>query len=289
MLSLLIVFLNQFINLLFWYMKSSKVILITGASSGIGKISADMLAKSGNKVYGTSRKSDNVNTTIQMLKMDITDRGSIEQVVLEIINREGRIDVLVNNAGTGISGALELTSHDEAMQQLNTNFLGMHQVCQSVLPYMRREGKGMIINISSIAGMIAVPYQGFYSASKFAIEGYSEALAMEVYPFGIKVCLIEPGDMKTDFTTNRSISETTNQDVAYKEYFRRIMRIIERSEQNGSDPSLVGQTLIKLIQMRNPPFRSIIGPTAQVVFAHLRHLLPTRLRQYMIKKNYKIE
>ena len=187
-------------------MERTQVILITGASSGFGKVTAQTLAGKGYVVYGTSRRIANGNIgQIRMLIADVTDENSVRSAVNRIMDEQGHIDVLINNAGMGIGGALEMATDEEISSQMDTNFMGMVRMCRAVLPIMRKQRQGKIINISSIAGRIAVPYQGFYSASKFAIEGYSEALSMEVYPFGIKVCVVEPGDFNTGFTASRNI------------------------------------------------------------------------------------
>ena len=173
-------------------MERTQVILITGASSGFGKVTAQALAGKGYVVYGTSRRIANGNIgQVRMLIADVTDENSVRSAVNRIMEEQGHIDVLINNAGMGIGGALEMATDEEISSQMDTNFMGMVRMCKAVLPIMRKQRQGKIINISSIAGRIAVPYQGFYSASKFAIEGYSEALSMEVYPFGIKVCVVE--------------------------------------------------------------------------------------------------
>ena len=173
-----------------------QVILITGASSGFGKITAQMLSAQGHIVYGTSRKLSEDMNEVKMLVVDVTNSPSIRQAIDRILSEQGRIDVLINNAGMGIGGALELATEKEVNIQMNTNFFGVVNMCREVLPVMRKNRKGKIINISSIGGVMGIPYQGFYSASKFAVEGYSEALALEVHPFNIKVCVVEPGDFK---------------------------------------------------------------------------------------------
>lgn len=150
------------------------------------------------------------------------------RVVERILSEQGRIDVLINNAGIGIGGALELATEEEVNIQMNTNFFGVVNMCKAVLPSMRKARKGKIINISSIGGVMGIPYQGFYSASKFAVEGYSEALALEVHPFHIKVCVVEPGDFNTGFTDNRNISEQTRLDADYGESFLKSLEIIEK-------------------------------------------------------------
>ena len=191
----------------------SQVILITGASSGFGKITAQMLSEQGHIVYGTSRKPSEDMNQVKMLVVDVTNSFSVCQAVERILLEQGRIDVLINNAGIGIGGALELATEEEVNIQMNTNFFGVVNTCKAVLSSMRKARKGKIINMSSIGGVMGIPYQGFYSASKFAVEGYSEALALEVHPFHIKVCVVEPGDFNTGFTDNRNISEQTRLDA----------------------------------------------------------------------------
>lgn len=270
-------------------MKQSQVILITGASSGFGKITAQTLAAQGHIVYGTSRKQTENKGNVTMLVADVTDNSSIHCVVEHIMKERGRIDVLINNAGMGIGGALELATDKEIALQMDTNFLGMVRVCRSVLPIMRRQRKGKIINISSIAGLIAVPYQGFYSASKFAIEGYSEALSLEVHPFGIKVCVVEPGDFNTGFTANRNISAATLNSSDYGQYFTDTLKIIEEAETNGCVPSKFATAVLKLVEKENPPFRTLTGPLSQVMFAKVKGWLPGKVIRYALRTFYKIK
>lgn len=149
----------------------SQVILITGASSGFGKFTAQMLSEQGHVVYGTSRKSSENIGNVRMIVVDVTNINSIQNTINKIISEQGKIDVLINNAGIGIGGALELATDQEVMTQMNTNFFGVVNMCKMVLPFMRKARKGKIINISSIGGVMGIPYQGFYSASKFAVEG----------------------------------------------------------------------------------------------------------------------
>ncbi|MBX9189110.1 SDR family oxidoreductase [Bacteroides sp. K03] len=270
-------------------MKQPQVILITGASSGFGKITAQTLAAQGHIVYGTSRKQTENKKSVTMLVADVTDSNSIHHVVERIIKEHGRIDVLINNAGVGIGGALELATDEEIALQMDTNFLGMVRVCRSVLPIMRRQRKGKIINISSIAGLIAVPYQGFYSASKFAIEGYSEALSLEIHPFGIKVCVVEPGDFNTGFTANRNISATTLNNPDYGQYFADTLKIIEKAETGGCSPSKLATTILKLVEKENPPFRTLTGPLSQVGFAKVKGWLPGKIIRYALRTFYRIK
>lgn len=265
-----------------------KVIFVTGASSGFGKVIATMLGEQGYTVYGTSRRPVGDSDKIRMLVMDVTRPASIKRAVDTILAEQGRIDVLVNNAGMGISGAAELATEEEINLQMNTNFGGMVRVCSAVLPHMRKARSGKIINISSIGGRIAVPFQGFYCASKFAIEGYSEALALELHPFHIHVCIVEPGDFHTNFTSNRNISATTLQDTDYKETFGQTLQIIEQTEQKGCRPEKLGYAVSRLIKSDRPPFRTLVGPAQQTLIAKCRRFLPTRLMQYLIRYFYKI-
>lgn len=267
----------------------SQIILITGASSGFGKFTAQMLSEQGHIVYGTSRKpSENMNN-VKMLVVDVTSPLSIRQAVEQIISEQGRIDILINNAGIGIGGALELATEDEVSKQMNTNFFGVVNMCREVLPVMRKARKGKIINISSIGGVMGIPYQGFYSASKFAVEGYSEALALEVHPFHIKVCLVEPGDFNTGFTDNRNISEQTRLNADYRESFLKSLEIIEKEERNGCHPRKLAAAICKIVARKNPSFRTKVGPLVQVLFAKSKRWLPDSVMQYALQIFYAIK
>lgn len=269
-------------------MNAEKVILVTGASSGFGRIIAITLAKEGYTVYGTSRKKTDDFENIKMLVLDVTKNESIKAAISHILTTHNHIDILINNAGMGISGALELATDEEISLQMNTNFIGVIKMCNAVLPHMRKKRNGKIINISSIGGLISVPYQGLYCASKFAIEGYSEALALEVYPFNIKVCLIEPGDFQTNFTTNRSVSEKTLQDADYSKSFVKTMKIIEHAETTGSNPDKLGRIVRKIVKQNNPSFRTKAGPLEQTLLAKCKGCLPDRLLQFALRCFYKI-
>lgn len=265
-----------------------QVILVTGASSGFGKAIAEELVKRGYTVYGTSRKGCDFGNGVKMLSMDVRDRSSVQAAVNSVMDECGRIDVLINNAGVGISGALELATYDEIEWQMNTNFMGMVNVCNAVIPGMRVRRQGRIINISSIAGVMAVPFQGFYSASKFAIEGYSEALSMELYPFGVKVCVVEPGDFRTNFTANRAVSEATL-NSEYGSCFKRTMAIIEKEEKGGSKPEKLAKAVRRLVERKNPPFRTKVGPWFQVALAKVCRAVPYSLLAKGLRWFYKIK
>lgn len=264
-----------------------KIVLVTGASSGFGKATAELLAAKGYKVYGTSRHKME-DKRIRFLEMDVRDRESVRRGVEKIVEESGRIDILVNNAGMGIGGSLELATGEEVESQMGTNFGGCVNVCQAVLPLMRREGSGQIINLSSIGGVMGLPYQGFYSASKFAIEGFSEALAAEVKGFGIKVSIVEPGDFATNFTARRRISENTAKNGAYGESFRRSMSIIEKEENNGLKPEKLAKTIAKIIESRRPRLRYVVANLEQKLSVLLKRFLPGNMFVDILRNYYKV-
>ena len=212
-----------------------KVVLITGASSGIGQACARHLARRGYQVFGTSRRPQaGAEEPFEMIPMDVTDEDSVRQGVATVLARAGRLDAVVNNAGFGFGGAVEDTSIDEAQELFETNFFGTLRVCRAVLPHMRERRAGTIVNVSSLAGLIAQPFVGMYCATKFAIEGVTEALRMEVRPFGIHVVMIEPGDTRTGFTANRRPTQASQAASPYADSMQRVLAVIERDEETGS-------------------------------------------------------
>ena len=266
---------------------NSKVVLITGTSSGIGRATASYLSELGFKVYGTVRDTkDSYN--FDTIKMDVTDDSSVKNGIKEIIDKEGRIDVLINNAGIGIAGAIEDTSIDEIHRQFDTNFFGLIRVCQNVLPIMREQGCGLIINIASMAGQIGLPYQGIYSASKFAIEGLSEALRLEVKQFGIDVVLIEPGDIATSFTKNRALIKRHKNKTSYSEGFAKTLEVIEKDESSGLPPEKIAKKIFKIITSRHRRFRYTPGAVEQQIVFFLKKLLPYSVFSLILTSHYKI-
>ena len=179
------------------------VILITGITSGFGRAMARQLSLDGHKVYGTYRRDSDPLPGVTYIKADVQDLESLKNAVTQVVEAEGRIDTLISNAGMGVGGPLEFTSIEDAQRQMDVNFMGMVRLVSLVVPIMRQQQHGHIICISSIGGLMGLPYQGMYSASKFAIEGYCEALRLEVRQFGIKVTVINPGDFSTGFTAQR--------------------------------------------------------------------------------------
>ena len=208
--------------------------------------------------------------------------------VEEIIEKEGRIDVVICNAGMGIGGSLELATHEEIHAQMQTNFMGCVNVCQKVLPYMRKQRRGRIINLSSIGGVMGLPYQGFYSASKFAIEGFSEALSAEVKRFGITVSIVEPGDFKTGFTASRMNSQATIEDADYGESFRRSLEIIEKEENGGLKPEVLAKTIEKIVNSRHPKLRYPVANLEQRLSILLHSVLPGNWFVDVLRGYYKV-
>jgi len=267
-------------------MKNSPVALVTGASSGIGASCAALLAAEGYRVYGASRSAVAVDPRITALRMDVTSDESVRAGCKSLLQREARIDVLVNSAGMGIAGAIEDTSPDEARQQLEVNVLGVLRVCRAILPEMRKQKSGCIVNIGSIAGLIAIPYQGMYSASKFALEGLTECLRMELKAFGVRVVLVEPGDHRTGFTNNRRFTAGTFENIAYRTACEQAVAKMAAEERAGPEPESIARLVYRIIRKRQPRLRYITGPTAQRFAAWLKRYGPNVLMERIIKGHY---
>lgn len=269
-------------------MNDNRVVLITGASSGFGKATAEYLSEKGFRVYGTSRTAVNGegNGSFTMVRMDVADDNSVNAAVEYVLQKEGRIDVLFNNAGIGISGSIEDTTIDEAKLIFETNFFGVMRVTRAVLPVMRDQKEGYIINTSSIGGVIGLPFQGLYSSTKFAVEGFTEALSKEVRPFGIKVSMVEPGDFRTGFTASRKYVKNSGEGSAYRERFLNAMKIIEHDETNGCLPIEMAKTVYKIISSKNPGLRYKIGFRLQRAAAFLKKIMPERIYERLLIKYY---
>lgn len=266
---------------------SHSVILITGASSGFGLACAERLGRAGHCVYGVSRRAPaepQLDQGIWTMRMDVQSDESVQKGVERVLQREGRIDVLINNAGYCIAGPVEETPIDEAQAEFETNFWGMLRLCQAVLPSMRARRAGLIINISSIAGRISQPFQGFYAASKFAIEGLTEALSMEVKPFNIRVVMIEPGDFHTGFTANRRSVEPG---PAYRDNMARALKISQADELNGAKPAQLAALVERVIRSHRPRLRYMVGPWYQQIAAGLKKIGWDRLFEWGLMQYYK--
>ncbi len=262
-------------------------IVITGASSGIGKTVATYLASKGHRVIGTSRNQEGLFENFELVKLDVTSDDSVENFTKNVFHKISTIDVLINNAGFCVSGPIESISIEETKTQIDTNYLGVVRVTQKFLPHFRARNFGYILNISSMAGLIGMPFQAHYSASKFALEGFTEALRLELSPFNIKVCNINPGDFKTNFTTNRKISKTIT--PAYQTKFEQVLSIYENDEKNGSDPILIAKLIDGLIKKKNLKIRYIVGKPSQTIAISLKRIFGARFFETMLKRIWKIK
>ena len=268
----------------------AKVVLITGVSSGFGKAISERLSSEGYTVYGISRgQNEDLEGKIKLLQADVTDVGSIQEGVSMLLAREGRIDILINNAGMGISGSVEESSREAIHLQMGTNFIGSVNMIQAVLPAMRKQGGGTIVNISSIGGLMGLPYQGFYAASKFAVEGLSESLRMELFPFKIKVVVIQPGDFFTSFTANRKPIQTDGSDGVYKAQFQKTLSIIEKDEHGGLKPEFLARKLSKILKKKNPCHSYIIATLEQKFAVVLKRILPGSVFSSILSSHYGIK
>jgi short-subunit dehydrogenase len=267
---------------------SNKVILITGVSSGFGKACAEFLSQKGYKVYGTFRKPDEETKSYEIIQMDVNNDNSVKLCIRHIIEKEGRIDVVVNNAGFGIAGSIEDTSIEEFKSQFETNLFGALCVCHEVLPIMRNQKSGHIINICSIAGSIGVPFQGAYSASKSALQSLTEVMRMEVKPLGIHVSLIDPGDFKTSLSENRIKTKESQSNPTYTDRFLKALNTMEEEERKGCDPKKLAILVDKIINNPSPRLRYIIGPAMEIFAVRIRKFMPSKLFEKLIMMNYKV-
>ena len=262
------------------------VILITGASSGIGNAAAKYLLEKGHTVYGASRTAATGDFSFKTLQMDVKNDDSVNEAISRIINKEGKIDVVINCAGFGLAGSIEDTSVDEAKALFETNFFGVFRVCKAVIPEMRKQKSGLIINIGSLAGLVPIPFQAFYSSSKYAIESLTETLRIELLPFGIRVVLIEPGDFKTGFTANRKTAAESKVNETYREKFSKALSIMEQDESNGPSPLKIAALIGRIVDNPSPRLRYTTGKLSQILPVKLRSYIPHKLSEYLLMKYY---
>lgn len=263
------------------------VILITGITSGFGRAMAERLNANGHKVYGTHRKDCVKIPGVYYIKADVRDEESVDNAVNTVLSKEGRIDVFINNAGMGVGGPLEFTSIDDARTQMDVNFMGMVRFLNRVVPVMRKQRQGKIICVSSIGGLMGLPYQGMYSASKFAIEGYCEALRLEVRQFGISVTVINPGDFFTGFTAARTKNLPPETTAAYPGYSDS-MKSIESDERSGLQPDYLARRICRIVCKRHPRNRYIIATFIQKTSVVLKAFLPAKWYDRILASYYKL-
>lgn len=260
----------------------SKIALVTGATSGIGLELSRILSQKGYKVYGVARNHRELDFC-EILTADVSFESEVENVINTVTEREGHIDLLICNAGFGISGPVEYTKLEDAKRQFDVNFFGFFSCAKKILPVFRKQGYGTIVVTSSVAGAISIPFQAFYSASKAAINSLVMALRNEVSPFGVKVTAVMPGDTRTSFTAKRE--KDWGGDNAYSAIVRRSIEKMEKDEQNGTDPSVVAGYIAKIAEKKNPKpvYTAGFGYKMLVV---LSRILPQRLVNYIVGKMY---
>jgi len=267
----------------------SAIVLVTGASSGLGQAAAEYLAQQGYTVYGSSRRAPpegKMRNGVWLFRMDVDDDESVRQGIALLVQREGHVDVVINCAGFGLAGSVENTPIEAFKAQFETNFYGTLRVCQAVLPFMRERHAGLIVNVSSVGGLIAIPFQSMYSASKFAIEGLTEALRLEVRPFGVRVVLVEPGDFATGFTANRRQIEPA---PAYAANMHRAVAVMEHDEQHGAHAAQFARLIGRIVRARAPRLRYMVGPFYERVAVWLKAVLPWPWFEWAFAKYYRLE
>lgn len=276
-------------------MQKKKVIFVVGGSSGIGLYIARHLAANGMTVYSGARSFKDQEgksafddgSAYHRIFVDVTDAETLKKAVAAIVSNEGRIDVLVNCAAQICLGAAEELSVDEYNDIMNINYLGVIRSCQAVLPVMRQQSSGNIINLSSINGLLATPFTSAYVGSKHAIEGFSEALSLEIKKWGIHVTLIEPSDHRNGSKASRKHAKlASDENSPYYQDYKRVTDKIAHDEDNGSDPADVGKLVYKILQSKNPALRYKVGKFDQKLSVFLKRVLPTRLFEGIIFKYY---
>jgi NAD(P)-dependent dehydrogenase (short-subunit alcohol dehydrogenase family) len=276
-------------------MSTGSVVLITGASTGFGRATATRLASAGYCVYGTSRHAPTPETIgpeaaepgkIVMVRLDVRDDASVRDCVAFVIGRAARIDALINNAGYSLCGAVEENSMAEVEGLFQTNLFGAIRLIRAVLPHMRAQGGGRIVNVSSVAGLLGVPFHAHYSATKFALEGLSEALRMEVARFGIHVSLVEPSDFRTEGTQARVFP--AERLAEYETVRARAVEVMIRSERSAPGPEPVAELVEKILRSRKPRLRYLVGRDA--MWAPLaKQLLPAAAYEWAMRRNFRVD
>ncbi|MBQ3805719.1 MAG: SDR family oxidoreductase [Prevotella sp.] len=258
-----------------------KTMMITGGSSGIGRAAAELFSANGYKVYELSRHGESVGN-ITHIDCDVTQPEDCKRAVSKVLDEQPRIDVLISNAGMGISGAVEFTELSEARRQFDVNFFGALNITQAALPHMRKQQGGKIIFVSSMMAVFSLPFQAFYSATKSAVNSLALALRNELSPFGIEVCALMPGDIKTGFTAARNKSMVGNE--VYKN-MEHAVSTMEHDEQNGMSPESMARKLLSLANAKHPTALSTVGWKYHL-FILLGKLLPATLAYRVIGKMY---
>jgi NAD(P)-dependent dehydrogenase (short-subunit alcohol dehydrogenase family) len=269
------------------FMPEPRVVLVTGASSGFGQETAALLSQRGFRVFGTSRKPSGQpgDAGYDMVRLDVDSDESVNSCVKALLEKAGRLDVLVNNAGFALTGGIEETSIEEAKAQFETNFFGAARMVRACLPAMRKKGSGQIINISSIAAELPVPFRGYYAAAKAALIAYSWALRHEVMSLGLKVSVVEPGFFHTRLAETRRATENRIND--YDLMRTRAAKALEKYTENGGDPKLVAEKILQIIMTRSPRGEYLVGKSGRYRASKL--LLPASMFERGVRRRYNLD
>ncbi|WP_194766428.1 SDR family oxidoreductase [Tamlana sp. I1] len=266
----------------------SKVVLITGGSSGIGKSIGAFLTQKGFVVYGTSRNPENYKESLfPILELDVKNEKTIKDTVATIIEKEGKLDVVINNAGAGITGPIEEIPEAEIKNNFETNFFGPIKVIKAVLPQMRKQHSGLIINITSIAGYMGLPYRGVYSASKGALELITEAFRMELKDFNIKMTNVAPGDFATNIAAGRYHAPLLK-DSPYHKPYGDTLALMNAHVDHGSNPDMMAEAVFKVIETSNPKVHYKVGAFMQKFSIVLKRILPDKMYEKLLMNHYKL-
>lgn len=266
-----------------------KVVLITGGSSGIGKSIGIYLTTHGYKVYGTTRNKQNYPgfNSFELLELDVRDVESIHDAIATLWSIEGRIDVLVNNAGIGITGPIEETPNSEIQKAFETNFIGPLNLIKTVLPHMRQQKDGLIINITSIAGKMGLPYRGIYSATKGALDMATEALRLETQAFGVHITTLAPGDFATNIANGRYHAPII-EESPYAAPYKNTLDLIDAHVKEAADPIEVAKNVLKIIETRSPRVHYTVGSFMQKFSIVLKKILPSKVYENLLRNHYKL-
>ncbi|MFI8380244.1 SDR family oxidoreductase [Leeuwenhoekiella sp. NPDC079379] len=266
----------------------SQVVLITGASSGIGKSTAHYLVTKGYKVYGTSRSPKQpIENGVHFVALDVTNRTTIKNAVSYILEKEDKIDVLINNAGKGITGPLEEIPEEELKSIFETNYFGPLALIKEVLPSMRANRSGLILNVTSIAGFMGLPYRSAYSATKGALGLTTEALRMELKEFNIKLCNVAPGDFATNIASGRYHAPLST-DSAYAENYGKSLALMDEHVDQGMNPQLMGEVIYKIMNTPDPDVNYKVGAFMQKFSVFLKGILPGKIYERLLLNHYKL-
>jgi short-subunit dehydrogenase len=265
--------------------EKKKVVLITGATGGIGSVTAEFLHEKGYKVYGTTRNlSSAPKTAFELLELDVTKDDSVNSCINHVMSKEERIDVLINNAGYSLCGSVTYLTAEDFEKQFDTNLFGVHRMISGVLPKMLEHRKGKIINIGTLGGRAGMPYQAPYSATKAALAIYTDTIRMELQKDSIRVSLVEPGDIKTDFQSGRTFAEGYEDDPIAQE----VVSLYHENEMKGTAPKKVAKKILRIIKKKNPKPRYLVGFVQSFLVGFLFRLVPISVQVWGLMWYFKM-